>query len=165
MGFGWLLMLLLFVLGIFDSFALLDYAGEIKRGFKIRSEPLSPARHAFLEGLESDVVEEAWLPWAGLTITGFIKVQDRQVLIQRRRADWRTSWPYVGYVDLRAETPAIEYRSSLPMHLLLLPFVLTIVAIPFIGLSMVSNYRRERDAILGFIDEQMTLVASKGDVP
>jgi hypothetical protein len=153
----------IFVWGVIDRRRFVDY-GEIKPGFKIRDEPLSPTRLVFLESLTRDIIEESWLP-SGSKTTSFIQVYDGQVLIRCQSAGWRTAWPYVGYVDLREENPVIEYRSSLPMHLLLLPFVLTIIAIPFIGLMMVVNYRMERGAILGFIDEQMTLSASKGNVP
>ena len=151
---GWLLMVGVFIWGIIDLHFLLDYVGEIKRGIKIWSEPLSPARRVFLTSLTRDIVEERSLPFRP-KVVGFIKLQGSRVLIQRRRAGWRTSWPCVGYVDLRKANPVIEYRSSLPMHLLLLPFVLTIVAIPVIGLILGVNYWMERGAILDFIDEQM----------
>jgi hypothetical protein len=152
--FGMFLLLGIFVWGVIDTFFLVKRAGKIKRGIKIWSEPLPAATRVFLERLTQEIVEERTLLFRPIVV-GFIKVENGEVLIQYRRKNWSTSWPYVGYVDLQKAIPVIEYRASLPMHLLLLPFILSIVGIPFVGLLMGVNYLMERGAILSFIRKQM----------
>ena len=43
----------------------------------------------------------------------------------------------------------------MPMHLFLLPFVMTGIGIPFVALLMFFNYRQETKAIEDFIQRQM----------
>ncbi|MFN8453103.1 MAG: hypothetical protein U0401_00265 [Anaerolineae bacterium] len=153
--YGMLTLLGIFVWGVIDTAFLIKRTGKIKRGIRVWSEPLSPSMRAFLEGLTEDIVEERQLFFRKVKV-GFIRVENGEAVIQYRRKYWSTSWPYVGYVDLRKVGP-IEYRASLPMHLCLLPFILTIVVIPFVVLLMGVNYYMERGAILGFISKRMEL--------
>ncbi len=153
--FGMFIMVGIFIWGVFDTTFLLKRTGNIKRGVKIWSEPLSEATRDFFENLSEDIVEERKHLFLPSMVVGFIIAKNGEVLVQYRRKNWRTSWPYVGYIDLRKANLRIEYRASLPMHLFLLPFVLTIVAIPFVGLLMGVNFFQERNAILDFVHKQV----------
>ncbi len=152
--FGMLIFLGIFIWGILDTTFLLKRTGKIKRGIKIWSEPLPATMHTFLENLTDEIIEKRKYLFFS-SVVGFILAKNGEVLIQYRRKGWGTSWPYVGYVDLRQTDPRIEYRVSLPMHLVLLPFILSIVAIPFIGVLMGVNYYMERNAILNFVHKQV----------
>jgi hypothetical protein len=152
--FAFLTLFFIFIWGVFDTYSLLKRTGKIKRGVKVWSEPLSESMRTFLESLTEDIIEERQFLFRK-KVVGFIKVENGEVLIQYRRKSWSTSWPYVGYVNLRKANPVIEYRASLPMHLFLTPFIVSIVAIPFVGVLMVVNYLLERGAILSFIRKRM----------
>ena len=127
----------IFAWGIVYTTLLFRVNGKLKRGFKIKSEPISNQTIYFLKNLNHNIVIRSQL---FNSVTDFILVKNNEILIQSRRKYWRTSWIYVGYVDLNQVSPVIEYRVSLPMHLLLIPFILTIIAIPLIIPFMFLNY-------------------------
>ena len=139
-----------FFWGFFDIRALIRYEGKIKRGFKIWSKPLSDDLKNYLSSLPRDVIETK-KTWFSEIKSGFIRVENREVLIYSRRPNWGTSWPYIGCVDLSEPEPVLQFRSSLPMHLFLLPFVLTGVFIPFVIGMMMLNYYMESTAIENFL--------------
>jgi len=153
---NWLLIISLFVAilsfvwGFFDLYYLMRYEGKIKRGIKVWSKPLSDDLRNYLLTLSSDVIETKKTLFFE-TKTGFIRIENREALIYYRRPHWGTSWPYVGYVDLSEPDSVLEFRSSLPMHLILLPFIVSIVAIPFVLIFMIFNYFMESTAIINFL--------------
>jgi hypothetical protein len=135
-----------FFWGIPDMILLMRFGGKIKRGIKVWSKPLSREAQQYLCSITADVIEKR-KTWISDTRIGFIRVDNKEVLIQYRRPHWSTSWPYIGYVDLTEPDPILQFRSSLPTHLFLLPFVLSIFAIPFVLAFMLFNYYMESTAI------------------
>jgi hypothetical protein len=109
----------------------------------------------FVATLSSDIIETR-KTWFSERKSGFIRIENREVLIYCRRSNWSTSWPYVGYVDLSEPDSALEFRSSLPMHLFLIPFVLTVFFIPFVVGMMLFNYYMESTAIENFIKRKIS---------
>lgn len=149
--------ILIFMWGILDTSLLIRQGGsKLKRGIKLASKPLEPEFFNFLETLEEEVEEKKQILFKEVTV-GFIRIHGRERLIHARKSRWRTSWPYIGYIDFRQPTPALEFRASLPMHLFLLPFVITIIFIPFVALFMFFNYRQETKSIEEFIQRQITV--------
>lgn len=133
--------------GWIDTYLLLSKSRQkLKRGFRIAAKPLSPDARLYLESLQENVYETKRIFFKDVTI-GFILANGRERLIQIRKEKWRTSWPYVGYVDLSQPTPTLEFRGSLPAHLFLFPFIVTGMFIPFTALLMWFNYRTETKAI------------------
>jgi hypothetical protein len=136
-----------FFWGWIDTYLLLSKSRQkLKRGFRIAAKPLSPDVRLYLESLPENVYEMKRILFKDVTV-GFILVNGRERLIQIRNERWRTSWPYVAYVDLSQPVPMLEFRASLPMHLVILPFIITGIAIPFVALIMWFNYRMETKAI------------------
>lgn len=139
-----------FFWGFFDLYFFIRYEGKIKRGIKVWSKPLSDNLRNYLLTLSSDVIETKKALFFERK-TGFIRVENDEALIYYRRPHWSTSWPYVGYVNLSEPDCVLEFRSSLPMHLFLLPFIVSIVAIPFVLILMIFNYYMESTAIINFL--------------
>jgi hypothetical protein len=135
-----------FFWGFVDLIALMRYEGKIKRGIKVWSKPLADELRKYLLSLSNPIIETR-KNWFFETKIGFIRVENYEALIFYRRPHWGTSWPYVGYVNLSEADSILEFRSSLPMHLFLLPFILSGVGIPFVLLLMVYNYYMESTAI------------------
>jgi len=148
------LAVLSFFWGFVDLIFLVRYEGKLKRGIKIWSKPLSDELRKYLSTLSQDVIETRKI-WFSDRKVGFIRVENQEVLIHYRRPKWGTSWPYVGYVDLSEPESILEFRSSLPMHLFLLPFILSGVGIPFVLLVMVFNYYMESTAIESFLRQKV----------
>ncbi|RMD47486.1 MAG: hypothetical protein D6835_07270 [Candidatus Thermofonsia bacterium] len=143
-----------FFWGWIDTYMLLSKSRQkLKRGFRIVAKPISPDVRLYLESLQENVYETKQIFFKDVTV-GFILVNGRERLIQIRNARWRTSWPYVGYVDLSQPAPTLEFRASLPMHLALLPFIITVIAIPFVALMMWFNYRNETKTIEKFLEQK-----------
>ena len=144
-----------FVWMLFSMSALIKYERkQIKRGVKIRQEPLPDDIQKFLTSLSTDIIEEKQLFFTKRALS-FIKLGKNEVLIQHRKKRWGTFMPYVGYVNLAVKYPVIEYRTSLPGLLFLIPLILPLFTIPFIALMVFVSYRVERGAILDFVHKQM----------
>jgi hypothetical protein len=143
-----------FLWGFFDIPSLVRYEGEIKRGFKIWSKPLSDDFRRYLLSLSQEVIETRKTLFSERK-SAFIRIENQEALIYSRRLNWSTSWPYVGYVDLSEPDPVLEFRSSLPMHLFLMPFVFSISLIPFVVIIMLINYYMESTAIENFIKRKI----------
>lgn len=147
-----------FFLGAIQTFLLLKRGGNrIKRGLKIYSRPLTKEELEYLQNIETDIFtkrKQQFLSFIENTV-GFIRVQDSERLIQFRKPRWSTSWPYVGYVNLAQPFPELEYRASLFMHLVLLPFIISGVALIFIGPFMYFNFRNETGAINNYLQDQI----------
>jgi hypothetical protein len=152
--FSFFVAVLSFFWGFFDLYFLMRYEGKIKRGIKVWSKPLSDDFRKYLLALSSDVIETK-KTWFFERKTGFIRIENHEVVIYYRRPHWRTSWPYVGYVNLSEPDSVLEFRSSLPMHLFLLPFIVSIVGIPFVLLLMIFNYFMESTAIENFLKQKI----------
>ena len=152
-----LIMFGIFFWGILDVNLLLKRDGKIKRGVFVWSEDLTPEMRTFFENLTGDIIEEEegsfWKAKSG----GFILVENREILIQYRKRNWRTAWPYVGYVNLEAKEPELEYRTSLPMLLFLLPFVVGILVNPAVLLVLIAfmgiNHWNEKNTILNYVNQ------------
>jgi len=86
---------------------------------------------------------------------GFIRVENNEVLIYHRRPHWSTSWPYVGYVNLSEPDSVLEFRSSLPMHLIFLPFIISIVLAPFVIGAIIFNYYMESTTIENYLNQKV----------
>lgn len=151
---SFLLAIFSFFWGFFDLIFLMRYEGKIKRGIKVWSKPLSDDLRKYLLSLPSDIIETRKTLFF-VTKTGFIRVENQEALIYCRRPHWGTSWPYVGYVNLSEPDNVLEFRSSLPMHLFLLPFILSIVGIPFVLILMIFNYYMESTAIENFLKRKI----------
>lgn len=143
-----------FFWGLIDTYMLLSKSRQkLKRGFRIAAKPLSPDVRLYLESLQENVYETKRVLFKDVTV-GFILVNGRERLIQIRKEKWRTSWPYVGYVDLSQPIPMLEFRASLPTHLFLFPFIVTGFFIPFVALMMWLNYRNETKTIEKFLEQK-----------
>lgn len=154
---GFWIMIGIFIWGIVDMNYLIRPAGKIKRGVRIWSEPLPPEICDYLRKLAGSM--EAG-PKASSQARGisFIRVEEEKVLVRCQRPKWRTSWPYVGYIDLTKEEPVVEYRASLPTLLLLLPFIVGIFMYPPLLLLFIAmngfNYYMERNAIMDYLNRR-----------
>jgi hypothetical protein len=142
-----------FFWGFVDLIILMCYKGKIKRGIKVWSKPLSDDFRNYLLALQNDIVETR-KTWFHESKIRFIRIENREVIIYSRRPHWGTSWPYIGYVDLSEPEAVLQFRSSLPMHLFLLPFILTGIATPFVLLLLVFNYYMESTAIENFLKKK-----------
>jgi len=145
------IMISIFVWGIIDTIMLLRKGGKLKRGFIIWRRRLSRNERLYLRHLASIYVPERKIS----TEQGFIKVSDREALISYRRIFWKTSWPYIGYVDLSKQRAFLEFRGSLPMHLFFVPFILSIWGIPFVALMIFLDFAVETSGIEIFLRDQV----------
>jgi hypothetical protein len=137
---AWLFSLFCLIWGVFDVFRLIKPEGKIKRGFKIRTKPLSLDAKQYLMSISEDIIDRQ-KSFFGENISGFIRVRNNEVIICSRDAKSGSSFPHIGYINLNLPEPVIEIRSSLPTHLFLIPFVLTIILIPFVLLvAGLSHY-------------------------
>ena len=141
-------------IGILEIHLLGIQTEPLKRGFKLSSQPLKPEQKLFLTNLATNQEEDVKI--FGIKITeGFILVKDSQRLIKSTTSGHRTVWPYVGYVDLSSPEPHLEYRSSLFMHLVTLPFILSGVGILFIALFIFLNHIFETKKLQNYLQKQM----------
>lgn len=111
----------------------------------IWQESLSDDIFRFVSGLHNNIIERR----------SFILISPEAALVYAMPKHFRTSWPYVGYIDLTSVTPTIQYRISLPALIFLIPFVVTIVAVPFVFALMLVNHLLLRKAILNFVSKRM----------
>ena len=129
---------ILFIPTLIARYLLIRFEGPLKRGVAIWNACLSDDEVQYLHRLTCDIETDA----------GFFRVNGRAVLI-RSSPPWHTAWPFVGYIDLSAPKPKIEYRTGLPGVLILIPFGLGFILL--LGLSFLV----ERNAILKFITQCM----------
>jgi len=115
-----------------DSYLIFRFEGKIKRGVRVWSKELSYDSQQYLLGLKSDVVEYQQLLFSKHK-TSFIRVQNGEAIIFSTPRRFHSSWPYVGYVDLTFPNPELEYRSSLPGIIFLIPFTILGVIIFFVN--------------------------------
>lgn len=141
------------VWGLFDAARLTQAEGGLKRGVKISSQPLPPEQADFLRNLTENIIEPGAQSWQ---TPGFIRKQGSEVLIyvsdSRIRRFRRLA--YVGYVNLNSPRPALEFRSSLPYHLLL--FIPLLFVFPLAIAGFLINFSAEKQAIEAFLREKMT---------
>ena len=142
--------------GVVDFYFLLRHQGKMKRGIRLFQKSLPQETEQFLRSLSTDVIVKR-KGFIKETITGFIRVDKDERLI---RADkrWRSTWPYVGYVDLSQPTPMLEYRSSLPATLLIAFWFLLTMTMPlvwlFLGALFFLIYYMELKAVEKFLQQQ-----------
>lgn len=133
--------------------------GKINRGIRISSKPLSHELRHFLGGLSENIVDYKETSF-GQDIAGFIRKQDGEVLVHARQwygFRWRRSWPFVGYINLSLPNPVLEFRSSLPFHLLLLALSLSIVLIPFVVGIYAISFTMEIQAIEKYLQSKVDM--------
>ena len=131
--------------------------GNLKRGIKISSKPLSSEIRHYLESLSGDIVEYRETPF-GKDISAFIRKQDGEILVHAKQ--WygfrhRRSWPFIGYVNLLSPVPVLEFRSSLPFHLLLISLALSIILLPFIVGMWAFSYSMDTRTIEKFLQSKV----------
>ena len=98
---------LLLIIQAVEATRFIRYDGRMKRGLKVGAEPLPSEMEHFLRHLSNDITDHV--------TAVFIKKRGVAVLIQPvPRLYYRGFgvW-YVGYVDLSAEQPRIEYRAPI----------------------------------------------------
>jgi len=143
--------------GMVDTFLLLRFQGKMKRGVRLFQKPLPQPTEQFLRLLPNDVFIKRKM-FIGEATVGFIRVDRDERLIQTRKPRWRTSWPYVAYVDLSQPVPMLEYRASLPMNLAFVFWFLITIPVPFLWLFFGGliywNYHMETKAITEFLQQQ-----------
>lgn len=139
------LLLVLATLGYFvwmwvDMQRLMRYPGR-HHSIRVWQEPLEEDVALLVRTLSSDVVE----PYS------WVHIEDGMIRVQSRRQGWFTSWPYIATIDLRRHPSIIQYHTSLPSFLVLIPFVATIIAAPFVLVLLLINHWMERRAIYDFL--------------
>ena len=144
------IILSLFVIGGIESYNLIRAEGKIKRGYRLWSKPLPDGALEYLSGLSREIVEPP-IKIGFSKISSFIRVENGEAVISYRKPGWRTSWPYVGYVDLTALEPKLEYRIALTLHILVLALTYIIPFIPFFVLMMGINFYVETRAIEAYV--------------
>ena len=154
-----------------EYYTYIKFEGKIKRGIRMRSEPLPNDVERFLQELPRSILS---------TKTGrFIKKQGNTVLIQgiRVRPWWRRvrTTPCVAYIDLRKEKPRIEYRYPISTTLFWIVWTGTAICMSVVdaavlvfvlmGLSafVVPPFIQRRQ-ILRFVDRAMKTRASNSHV-
>ena len=128
-----------------DIILIRRFEGKIKRGVKVWSKELSNESWQYLLNLKADVLVHRKILFSSYK-SAFIRVQNSEVLIYCTPRTVRSSWPYVGYVDLTLPAHELEYRTSLPGIIFLIPF--TIIGV----LIFVINFIFQTRAIDGFIE-------------
>jgi len=153
LGFlGFTLSLVLAVWGFIDldNFRYMDV--DIKRGYKIWSQPLTVEQHDYLKQLSGDGVEELYTT----RHPTFIRKHNDQILISAKNHMISTrALPYLGYVNLSSSNPILEFRSSLPMHLLLIVVALSGFLLPFVMIAFLANFSREKESIENFLRKKI----------
>ncbi|MCX7754862.1 MAG: hypothetical protein N2117_06400 [Anaerolineales bacterium] len=137
--------------GMFDAAGLTNtQKSSLKRGVKISAQPLTPEQRDFLRGMQGDLNEAGKTSWE---VPSFIRKRGSEVLIyvsdSRIRRFRRLA--YVGYVNLNAPQPVLEFRSSLPYHLLL--FIPLLFVFPLAIAAFAINFSAEKQAIEAFLRE------------
>jgi hypothetical protein len=134
-----------FVWAYLDLVSLTRWSGKIKRGIRVWEEPIPDLTYNFLRSLREDIKDG----------TSFIRVGQEGAVVFAFPRRFATSIPYVGYVDFTKDVPKIQYRSTLPPLLSLIPFIISLVLLPFVAVVLIANHLVLRRAILSFIDKQM----------
>lgn len=151
------LMMILTIWGMVDTVFIIRLQGKMKRGIRLFERPLPETTKQFLHALPTDIVVKRKMMIGEATV-GFIRVQGNERLMQIRKPRWRTSWPYVVYVDLNELTPVLEYRASLPVSLIFIPWFLITIPVPFLWLFFAGliymNYYMETKAMVEFLQQQ-----------
>lgn len=152
-GAAILSVIVLSIWGLFDAASLTQREGALKRGVKISSQPLLPEQADFLRSLTEDILDPVAPSWQ---TPSFIRKQASEVLIyvSDSRIGRFRRLAYVGYVNLNAPRPVLEFRSSLPYHLLLL--ILLVFVFPLVIAGFMINFSAEKQAIEAFLREQVT---------
>lgn len=148
----------LFIWMIVGTFQHVAPHGRLKRGVCIWKEVLPKEMEQYLRELSWDVHNER----------AFIRVEGQERLIRGRQLSrwrWRTSWPYVDYIDLKEDQPKLQYRMPLPNLLFLLPFMVGFFVFPLA--LLVFNHVMERKIMLEYIEHEMVegkMFGAKGEV-
>lgn len=154
-----------FILGTFETILLIRENGRLRRGFLIWKRRLSKDEIQFLLKVKKNIVvylpvEFSLKPFK----QGFLLSRKNEILIQFRTPKWRTGWPYVGFVNLGALEPCLEYRAAFLMHVIFIGvfFIVSSLDIsktwfvfPFITGLMYLNFSIETKAIDNFLLSQV----------
>lgn len=129
---------------IIDWFLFLRFGGPLKRGVIVWRERLPQDEVLFFRELSRDIQHD----------DGFIRTDSKAVIIRATRPMlWRTSWPYVAYIDLLRVKPRIEYRMPWPSLLIMLPFLMHPLGMLFVTGMLLLNHLVEKKTITNFITE------------
>jgi len=151
------------VLGWIENYYLVRLDGRIKRGFKVWSKPIPEHLSKYLYSLHQNVVEYRKVGFSRV-LSAFIRVENNEAIIQFRKPHWTSGLAYIGYIDLNAVNPQLEYRGSIFGYIpILIVSVLAILAaspavfvILFFGIMLYINFSIETKAIDGFIREKLS---------
>jgi len=129
--------LFLFLAWFFESFFLTRRSGNIRRGFKIWSKPLSGKAQDYLTHLTKHIIETRRVRLA--TTYSFVIVEDKEAIVCPY---YRSVFPCVGFVNLGEPNAQLQYRGGVSHFLV---FVLAIVypyylIIPVFALVLIINY-------------------------
>ena len=161
--------LLLFIASVvfafFDSSRFIQYAGNLQRGIKVGTGPLSTEMIRFLRELKTDIIEEE--------TKAFIRKEGESVLIQpipHIRKHYLGLWT-IGLVDLSLKRPQIEFRtpvSSLFLFLLLTSSMIyqiffgndetvtgTVCTLIFIPIFFVMTHPFSKNVVVEYVEEAM----------
>ena len=122
---------------VFDLSRLKKLEGDMVWGIKVGKRALSKEAYEYLSLLSEDVIETRNIFFVEKVI-GFIRVKNGKATIYKRSSPWGRTWPYIGCVNLMSSDRHIEFRSSLPLFLALLPFFVSVVLIPLVILAEVQ---------------------------
>ena len=126
-----------------------QFSGSMRRGIPIWRESLP-------QEIEESLRETLW---DFHDKKGFIRVDGETRLVHAHHS-WMGQisliWPYVAYIDLGAQRPKIEYRTSLGGVLYLIPlFIIFSLVMPFFDVFIIAmmgmNHLDQRSAIRNFI--------------
>lgn len=141
-----------FFLGFIEMMLLVRKGGtKLKRGFRIYGRSLSTKERTFLESLNEDIeTKEKSLLWKH--DWGAVRRINNEILVQFRSPKWRSSWPYVGYINLAQPITEVQYRTVIFPHLFLLPFIISGVGALFVAPLMYLNFRNETRGIDNYLE-------------
>jgi hypothetical protein len=155
----------IFILSMIETYFLIKEGGNTRRGFIIWKRTLSNIEYKYLSDLKENVVVYIPVLLSRKPVKqGFIIVEDQKILIQFRTPQWRTGWPYVGFVDLSKMEPSLEYRAAFLMHIIpiglfLLFSIVDISKSWMVGLFLIGmfylNFSIETKAIDNFLLRQI----------
>jgi len=132
-----LTIMFLFLAWFFESFFLTRRSGNMRRGFKIWSKPLSSKAQDYLSHLTKYVIETRRVRLA--TTYSFVIVEDKEAIICPY---YRSIFPCVGFANLGEPNAQLEYRGGVSHFLV---FLLALVyphylVIPVFALVLILNY-------------------------
>ncbi len=130
--------MLLVLMWVFESFFLVKLHGNMKRGFKIWSKPLSNEMREYLSNPEKSIIVPHRFN-LGVLVYSFIILESNEVII---RPFTRAIFPIVGYVNLLKPNTRLEYRGGVShFFVFLLAFAYSFYfVIPFFTLILIINY-------------------------